>query len=140
MKKHKYLGKLRNFLHLMYFSPMVKKTIIDQIKERREYYPYNEAIAIIEKYDVNEDTVKLIYNEQVKIKARSARFAMLYQAKIVHRDNKDIINGTGCGGNANPIRYPRKKRSRQVWANFYKLFPRLAKEDKWDGKTSDKMK
>jgi hypothetical protein len=140
MKKHKYLGKLRNFLHIMYFSPMSKKTCIEEIKDKREYYTYNEAIAIIEKNNVNEETVRLIYNEQVKLKEKSNRFACLYQAKIVHRDNKDIINGTGCGGNRNPIRYPSKKRSRQTWGNFYKLFPRLAEKDNWDGKKSDKMK
>ena len=43
-------------------------------------------------------------------------------------------------GNINKVRYPSKKRSRQVWKRFYTLFPNLAIKDNWNGKTSNKMK
>ncbi len=55
------------------------------------------------------------------------------------RDNKNVHVGSG-GSNRNKIRYPSKKRSIKTWKKFYKLFPWAAIEDKWDGKTSTKMK
>jgi hypothetical protein len=59
--------------------------------------------------------------------------------KPERKDNKNIRVGSN-GGNKNKVRYPSKKRSRATWKKFYLLFPRLAEEDNWDGKTSDKMK
>jgi hypothetical protein len=59
--------------------------------------------------------------------------------KRERKDNKHIHVGSN-GGNKNKVRYPSKKRSRATWKRFYLLFPRLAEEDNWDGKTSDKMK
>ena len=55
------------------------------------------------------------------------------------RDNKGVYVGGG-GSNMNKVRYPKKNRNRRTWAAFYKLFPRLAEVDNWDGKTSNKMK
>jgi hypothetical protein len=40
----------------------------------------------------------------------------------------------------NKIRYPKKCRSLRTWKLFYKMFPKQAEIDNWDGKTSDKMK
>ena len=58
----------------------------------------------------------------------------------VNRDNKDDYNYGSGGSNINSVRYPSKKRNKKVWKKFYKLFPRLAERDDWDGKTSKKMK
>jgi len=58
--------------------------------------------------------------------------------KNKHRDNKAIRVGIG-GSNQNKIRYPSKKRSRQIWKRFYTLFPKQAEIDNWDSKTSDRM-
>lgn len=55
------------------------------------------------------------------------------------RDNKNVHVGGG-GSNRNKVRYPSKKRSLSTWKKFYKLFPRNAEEDGWDGKTSNRMK
>lgn len=55
------------------------------------------------------------------------------------RDNNGIYVGGG-GENINTVRYPSKKRSKKVWAKFYNMFPLHAKEDNWDGQTSDRMK
>lgn len=55
------------------------------------------------------------------------------------RDNKDVQVGSG-GSNRSKIRYPSKKRSVKTWKKFYKLFPMLAIEDGFDGKTSKRMK
>jgi hypothetical protein len=59
--------------------------------------------------------------------------------KVERKDNKHIRVGSN-GSNKNTVRYPSKKRSRATWKKFYLLFPSLAEEDNWDGKTSDKMK
>lgn len=59
--------------------------------------------------------------------------------QVFNRDNRTEYN-YGSGYGKNTIRYPRKTRSRRQWANFYRLFPMIAKIDNWDGKTSDKMK
>ena len=49
--------------------------------------------------------------------------------------------GEPCGGTNYPtVRYPSKKRSLSTWKKFYKLFPRYAERDEWDGKTSKRMK
>jgi hypothetical protein len=55
------------------------------------------------------------------------------------RDNKGVYVGSG-GANKNMVRYPSKKRSKRVWKIFYKMFPRLAEKDGWDGEMSNKMK
>jgi hypothetical protein len=56
-----------------------------------------------------------------------------------HKDNNGIYVGNG-GSNINSVRYPSKKRSKRVWAQFYRMFPSLAIKDNWDGQTSDRMK
>ena len=50
-----------------------------------------------------------------------------YEAKIVHRDNKDYYNlsGGGPSGSGYRTRVPSLKRSIKTWNNFWKLFPRL---------------
>lgn len=55
------------------------------------------------------------------------------------RDNKGVYVGSGWS-NANKIRYPKKARSKRTWSIFYKMFPRLAESDMFDGQTSKKMK
>lgn len=42
--------------------------------------------------------------------------------------------------NFNKIRYPKKKRSKRTWRQFYKMFPKQAIIDNFDGNTSSKMK
>jgi len=55
------------------------------------------------------------------------------------RDNKGVkVSGGGTNSNRNKIRYPKKNRSKKVWAIFYKMFPWAAKRDNWDGESSDK--
>ena len=50
-----------------------------------------------------------------------------YEAKIVHRDNKDYYNFSGGSpsGSEYRTRVPSLKRSIKTWNNFWKLFPRL---------------
>jgi len=53
------------------------------------------------------------------------------------RDNKGTYVGSG-GSHGNKIRYPKKNRSKKVWAMFYKMFPWAARYDNWDGEKSDR--
>lgn len=55
------------------------------------------------------------------------------------RDNKGVYVGSG-GSNRHKVRYPKKNRSKRVWATFYKMFPYYAERDNWNGETSDRMK
>lgn len=55
------------------------------------------------------------------------------------RDNKGVYVGSGNHWGST-VRYPSKKRNKKTWKTFYKMFPLLAKNDNWDGNTSDKMK
>lgn len=50
-----------------------------------------------------------------------------YQAKIVHRDNKDYYNYSdgGASGSGYRIRVPSLKKNVKTWNNFWKLFPWL---------------
>ena len=74
------------------------------------------------------------------VKTNSERIRQLKPPRE-SRDNKGVYVGSGYSKyNANKVRYPSKKRSLRVWKTFYKMFPRLAEKDKWDGKTSIKMK
>jgi hypothetical protein len=56
------------------------------------------------------------------------------------KDNNGAYIGNRLSFNKNKIRYPSKKRSRQVWKRFYELFPYQAILDGWDGKTSKRFK
>lgn len=55
------------------------------------------------------------------------------------RDNKGVYVGSG-ESNTDKIRYPSKNRSKRTWKIFYQMFPRAAKDDDFDGKTSKRMK
>lgn len=86
------------------------------------------------------DDIDLIFI-WVRIQKKRQDQKALYKAKPVKegRDNKGVHVGSGYP-QGNTIRYPSKKRSKRTWANFYKLFPRLAVADGWNGTTSNKMK
>lgn len=73
-----------------------------------------------------------IYQER-----REARNAMKGSPQKEGRDNKGTYVGGG-GSNRNKIRYPKKNRSKKVWAMFYKMFPWAAERDNWDGEKSDR--
>ena len=57
-----------------------------------------------------------------------------FEAKIVHRDNKDYYNLSGGGGSGSgyKIRIPSLKRNEKVWKNFWKLFPYLQERIMWE--------
>lgn len=88
----------------------------------------------------NEDIIKLSGYDIKSYKSYSLYIKSKWKYKNgmvspVRRDNKSSVN-RGSGAQGNYVRYPSKKRSLYTWRNFYKLFPWLAKEDEWNGRTS----
>lgn len=55
------------------------------------------------------------------------------------RDNK-CHNTYLYSGSSTRVRFPSLKRGRSTWKRFYTMFPRIAEEDNWDGKTSNRYK
>lgn len=55
------------------------------------------------------------------------------------RDNK-VHTTYGYSSTCSRVRFPSLKRGRSTWKRFYEMFPRIAEEDKWDGKTSTRYK
>ena len=102
-------------------------------------YVYIDLYNLIRQYNISEDVIKNIYNEeQIKI-ALHKKYSNT-QTPITRRDNKGVFIGGGYGGNCNMIRYPKKNRPLKVWKTFYEMFPREAELYHWNGKTSSKMK
>lgn len=101
----------------------------------------NEA----ELYKLGEE---LGYSEKKINGIRQKKLAIRYKAQKEQRkpvpqetrDNKQRLNEGSGYGSYPTHRYPSKKRSKKTWANFYKLFPFLALQDRWNGKISKKMK
>lgn len=99
----------------------------------------DEFYQLVDELGLDEEMLNLVVRKYYP-KAKSMKNEYKKKPKIERKDNKKVINwGSGSPGHST-IRYPSKKRSRQTWKNFYKLFPHLAERDNWDGKTSNKMK
>jgi len=99
----------------------------------------DEFYQLVDELGLDEETLKLVVRKYY-LRAKGVKGEYKKKPKRECKDNKKVINwGSGSPGHST-IRYPSKKRSRQTWKNFYNLFPHLAERDKWDGKTSNKMK
>jgi len=163
MKEEKHIRKLRTLLHRVRLHNTIiinQNTMIDEIRKRASEWQsifnndyghllhpsykssriYIDLINLIDNYNISEDVVETIYNEQLNV------FKTFFNNQFINtlketRDNKTVRVGSGVyHSNYNKIRYPSKKRSVSTWKRFYNLFPEQAKIDNWDGKTSDKMK
>jgi len=157
MKEEKHIRDLRTHLHKIFMTITMwdkDTTCIDVIRKRAndsknfpkylrtKKYPYKayiDAIYLIDKYNIPEEIIKKIYYEEDNKRITFSKLHT-YQKRIINRDNKSSINYGSWGSNVNKIRYPSKKRPLSTWKRFYKLFPKIAELDNFDGKTSDKMK
>jgi hypothetical protein len=103
------------------------------VKER--YLALKEIRTIV--MDTNIDMTELhnIYLEEFDKKNKTLDTNSIKET----RDNKGVYVGSG-GSNKNSIRYPKKTRSKKVWKIFYAMFPHKAKQDNFDGETSNRMK
>lgn len=109
-----------------------KDPLNERLKEKCEIYQLADELKI------SDSELKYKWS---KIQGDKAKQLFLYNQmpKRERKDNKHMCVGSG-GRNRTMVRYPSKKRSRATWKRFYLLFPSLAEEDNWDGKTSNKMK
>jgi hypothetical protein len=146
----------RRFKYLTYKYPYVyfgsnygREALRTQINQMRMYGTRvsEETLDKLEMYDLGanycmtESEVRDLWRQNSENR-ELYRVDMNKMPKIVNRDNKghyNFSNRHGYAGGGNKIRYPKKNRSRRVWANFYKLFPWAAKQDGWNGKTSKRM-
>jgi hypothetical protein len=92
---------------------------------------------LAEKLKMTDDEMNKLWLE-ITLKQHRNKFIHKQKPKQERRDNKDVLVGSGNSW-GNTVRYPSKKRSLSTWKKFYKLFPRLAEADGFDGKTSSKM-
>jgi hypothetical protein len=102
------------------------------------YTNLKRLFEIADELGLNEEEIRLKWAEISKNRKAQVE---LYKRKPTRegRDNKGVYVGSGGSYKGNTIRYPGKKRSKRTWKIFYQMFPRLAKEDGWDGNTSKKM-
>lgn len=97
-----------------------------------------ELYKLIDELSLTEEEYYPIWN-LISVERHKNMYEYTKRPPSEGRDNKDIRVGSG-GSHGKTIRYPSKKRSIRTWKKFYNLFPYHAIEDKWDGKTSTKMK
>jgi hypothetical protein len=147
--------KLRKLKNLMYKYPNINgmypkehiKRHKDKITEKDSKFSKKYVDKINDIYDIYSiaDDLKMTEKE-LKImwinmsKERQENKAEYKKKPLKEgRDNKDVLVGSGSSQRG-WLRYPSKKRSLSTWKKFYKLFPQVAIEDGFDGKTSKKMK
>lgn len=92
---------------------------------------------LAEKLKMTDDEMNKLWLEMT-LKQHRNRFVHTKKPIQQRRDNKDVLVGSGHSW-GNTVRYPSKKRSLSTWKKFYKLFPKLAEADGFNGITSSKM-
>lgn len=92
---------------------------------------------LAEKLKMTDDEMNKLWLE-ITLKQHRNRFVHEKKPIQQRRDNKDTLVGSGHSW-GNTVRYPSKKRPISTWRRFYKLFPRLAEADGFNGTTSNKM-
>lgn len=116
------------------YDTFMRKDRIIEYKECLEFY------SLGDEFELNNDIMEVIIGKYY-VTSNLDRAYLNKKPIKEGRDNKGVYVGGGNGGyRGNTVRYPKKKRSKKTWSNFYKLFPSLAEKDGWDGKTSKRMK
>lgn len=111
---------------------------IEYFNKHKDYIKHIEILNIVKKYNINDDELLelILVSEQ---EYKDYRKLMKTNNCKINRDNKTDFN-FGSGFQGNVIRYPKKNRSLKTWRNFYKLFPKRAEIDGFNGRTSKRMK
>lgn len=99
------------------------------------------ALRYIEELKLNNDELKEICKEMER---KWELYAHPHRSsQPVHpnraRDNK-VHTTYGYSSTCSRVRFPSLKRGRSTWKRFYEMFPRIAEEDKWDGRTSTRYR
>jgi len=112
-----------------------------QPKDNR-YAEIVEFFRLKDELGISDDKFKELKDEKLK-EVMETRGQYSKRPVRERKDNKRILNTSkswGGSGSYPTYRYPKKNRSKTTWARFYALFPRLAVQDGWNGKTSKRMK
>ena len=154
MNNDKKLGRLRALIHdydcyIFFYSNFQYKSDFNLIEhldqkisqkfdvKKNWKNSYMEIKQLVLDLNITkEEYFQISYEESQKINLH--RESLKNKDPKESRDNKGVYVGSG-NSNANKIRYPKKARSKKVWAIFYKMFPGCAKVDGWDGETSKRM-
>lgn len=101
---------------------------------KKTYNEYVEIKKLVLELKISVTEYMIIAQEELKNRNNMHYNLRLNNLKET-RDNKGTYIGSG-GSNRYKVRYPKKNRSRKVWAKFYEMFPYRAKIDGWNGKKS----
>jgi hypothetical protein len=135
-------------MHIRYYTKEDYKKCMFDISNRKQdsgtkakIINILQALSIYSKGESLGLSEKEVQNMCFTLNCESNKRRLIYSRRPQKetRDNKGIYVGSG-GSNHNQIRYPKKNRSKRVWATFYKMFPREAIQDNWNGETSNRMK
>ena len=135
------LNKLKYLLSHTYIDievPFGKIKPLDFFNKHPHYGNHVEILKIVKDNNINNDELFELINIAEQ-EYEDFRKLMSTNNCRINRDNKIDYN-YGGGSQGNVIRYPRKNRSLKTWRNFYKLFPKRAELDGFNGKTSKRMK
>ncbi len=140
--KYGYIGRLQEYLENDFFNKKEKKWFRELLDIIREFNISNEMIHA----HINTmDNPRKKWNERMRehnkggYETRDNKGQFVEKTTTYHTPNR-YENGNIKHCNFNKIRYPKKARSKRTWKQFYKMFPKQAVIDNWDGNTSDKMK
>ena len=122
-----------NFLEKQSNLSFYMEGLLTTYKECVEFYKLGRE------FELSDEILELIISKYYISHQLDVQYLRKHDKPIKEgRDNKSVHVGSG-GSNRNKVRYPKKNRNRRTWANFYKLFPKLAEQDGWNGKTSKRM-
>lgn len=108
-------------------------------KYRLEIKLLQRTIRIIETNNIsNEDLLRVVIEANIERKLNNYWCNKPIKPNR-KRDNK-VHNIYGYSSACSKVRFPSKKRSKATWKRFYTMFPKIAEEDKWDGKNSTRIK
>jgi hypothetical protein len=150
-----YKKLLNKYLYKPRYSGYLRHTDINYIKLRKieltglvNHKGAEEELIIINKvFEIYNIGIKLgltydsIRDMFINLESNKYKRGLVYSQSPEKetRDNKGTYVGSG-GENCHKVRYPKKNRSKRVWAMFYKMFPYYARLDNWNGETSKRMK
>lgn len=152
MNREKQIRRLRHLIHKHDGSGHfhIYNSLIEYLDKQIEYTENVPVKIIVEKNKALKEIKKIVIENNITndeylkiVHEERKRVYMSYENLKINtlketRDNKGVYVGGG-GSNANKVRYPKKTRSKRTWKIFYKMFPRKAEQDGWDGQKSNKV-
>lgn len=137
-----YIGEIQKWVSSRWPSKQTKKFFTEINRFIATHHITNQEISEFIKMI---DNPREAWNDRMKKHNNGGRETRDNKGQFVETTTTYHIPTRYENGNIkmcrfNKIRYPKKCRSLRTWKLFYKMFPKQAEIDNWDGKTSDKMK